>query len=159
MIVVAASDGYELAAADLLASVGLRVRGFLVGGMTAWRSEGRQVEPPRADRPGAARRAARRRRDAHGRARRPRGVEFAAGHIRDSIHIPYGELTDRLTELPTDRSIAAICSGGKRSGLAASILQREGFENVIHVGNGGVVTWKRAGRPLVSDEPQPTPVG
>ena len=43
LIVVAASDGYELAAADLLASVGLRVRGFLVGGMTAWRSEGRRV--------------------------------------------------------------------------------------------------------------------
>ena len=43
LIVVAASDGYELEAADLLASVGLRVRGFLAGGMTAWRSEGRPV--------------------------------------------------------------------------------------------------------------------
>ena len=85
--------------------------------------------------------------------------EFAAGHIPGSIHIPYGELAERLGELPRDRPIAAICSGGKRSGLAASILQREGFEQVIHVGNGGVGTWKRAGRPLVSDEPQPTPVG
>ena len=44
MIVVAASDGYELEAAELLASIGLRVRGYLEGGMTAWRSEERPVE-------------------------------------------------------------------------------------------------------------------
>jgi rhodanese-related sulfurtransferase len=43
LIVIAASDGYELEAAELLASVGLRVRGYLEGGMTAWRSEGRPV--------------------------------------------------------------------------------------------------------------------
>ena len=44
VIVVAASDGYELEAAELLASIGLRVRGYLEGGMTAWRSEERPVE-------------------------------------------------------------------------------------------------------------------
>src|SRR5215208_793604 len=43
LIVVAASDGYELEAAELLASVGLRVRGYLRGGMTAWRSEERPI--------------------------------------------------------------------------------------------------------------------
>ena len=43
LIVVAASDGYELDAAEQLASVGLPVRGYLHGGMTAWRSEGRPV--------------------------------------------------------------------------------------------------------------------
>ncbi|HKQ16917.1 MAG TPA: MBL fold metallo-hydrolase, partial [Solirubrobacterales bacterium] len=43
LIVVAASDGYELEAAELLASVGLHVRGYLQGGMTAWRSEERPV--------------------------------------------------------------------------------------------------------------------
>jgi rhodanese-related sulfurtransferase len=46
--------------------------------------------------------------------------------------------------------IAAICSGGKRSGLAASILQREGFEHLLHVGNGGVGTWRRSGHPVES---------
>src|SRR5215208_5307297 len=43
LIVVAASDGYELEAAELLASVGLSVRGYLRGGMTAWRSEERPI--------------------------------------------------------------------------------------------------------------------
>ena len=44
LIVVAASDGYELEAAELLASVGLHVRGYLGGGMTSWRTEGRPVQ-------------------------------------------------------------------------------------------------------------------
>ena len=44
MIVVAASDGDERDAAELLAAVGMRVRGFLEGGMTAWRTEARPVQ-------------------------------------------------------------------------------------------------------------------
>jgi hydroxyacylglutathione hydrolase len=146
LIVVAASDGYELEAADLLASVGLRVRGYLAGGMTAWRSEGRPVlrieliDPEQlAERLDGQDLIVLDVRDEH---------EFAEGHIPGSINLPYGELPDRQGELPRDREIAAICSGGKRSGLAASILQREGFERVLHVANGGVGTWRRSGRPV-----------
>ena len=146
LIVVAASDGYELEASELLASVGLRVRGFLAGGMTSWRSEGRPVQRIELIDPEAL-------------AGRLDGEdvplvldvrdadEFAAGHIPGAVHIPYGELPGRLAELPSDRPIAAVCSGGKRSGLAASILQREGFEHVVHVGHGGVGSWQAAGRP------------
>jgi hydroxyacylglutathione hydrolase len=158
LIVVAASDGYELAAADLLASVGLRVRGFLVGGMTAWRSEGRRVSRlEQIDPEELAQRA-----EADG------GLivldvrdasEFASGHIPGAVHIPYGEIAERAGELPADRAIATVCSGGKRSGLAASLLQREGFERVIHVGKGGVGTWKRAGRPLETGDPRATTAG
>jgi rhodanese-related sulfurtransferase len=68
------------------------------------------------------------------------------------VHLPYGELPERQGELPRDRAIAAICSGGKRSGLAASILQREGFEGILHVANGGVSTWRRAGRPVETED-------
>ncbi len=147
LIVVAASDGYELEAAELLSSVGLRVRGFLAGGMTAWRSEGRPVS--RLELIDAAQLAERLEdgvaplvldvRDAD---------EWEEGHIPGSIHVPYAELLGRLAELPEDRTIAAVCSGGKRSGLAASILQREGFDDVIHVGEGGVGTWRSQGRPM-----------
>ncbi len=147
VIVVAASDGYELAAADLLASVGLRVRGFLAGGMTAWRSEGRAVQRlEMIDPDGLAARLD---------SGEPLAVldvrnasEFAAGHVPGSIHIPYAELPRRLGELPTGQPIATVCSGGKRSGLAASILQREGIDEVVHVGNGGVGTWRRDGHPI-----------
>ena len=148
LIVVAASDGYEVEAAALLASVGLRVRGYLEGGMTAWRSEGRPVKRIELIDPDEL-------------AERLEGGdllvldvrednEFAEAHIPGSVNLPYGDLPERQGELPRDRAIAAICSGGKRSGLAASILQREGFERVLHVADGGVGTWRRAGRPVES---------
>src|SRR5919106_1914144 len=151
LIVVAASDGYELEAADLLASVGLRVRGYLEGGMTAWRSENRPVKRvERIDPDGLADRLAAGDeiavldvRDAS---------EFAAGHIPGSLHIPYAGLLERLAEVPRDTSVATVCSGGKRSGLAASLLQREGFDRVIHVADGGVGTWGRCGHPVESGD-------
>ncbi len=150
LIVVAASDGYELEAADLLASIGLRVRGFLAGGMTSWRSEGRPVQRLELIDPTTL---AERLED--GDAPLVLDVrdadEFARGRIPGSVHIPYGQLSGRIGELPADRAIATVCSGGKRSGLAASILQREGFERIAHVGHGGVGTWRAAGRPVETD--------
>ena len=74
-------------------------------------------------------------------------AEFAAEHIPGSAHIPYGDLGGRLDELPRERPIATICRGGKRSGLAASILQREGFAAVTHVGQ-GVGAWRNLGHPV-----------
>jgi rhodanese-related sulfurtransferase/glyoxylase-like metal-dependent hydrolase (beta-lactamase superfamily II) len=148
LIVVAASDGYELEAAELLASVGLRVRGYLEGGMTAWRSEGRPVrrieliDPDElADRLEDDDLVVLDVRD---------DDEWAQGHIPGSIHLPYGELPERLGEVPRDKAIATLCSSGKRSGVAASILQREGFDRVIHVADGGVGTWRRNGYPVES---------
>jgi hydroxyacylglutathione hydrolase len=148
VIVVAASDGYELEAAELLGSVGFGVNGFLEGGMTAWRSEERPVARIEMIDP-----------DGLAEQTEDDGLlvldvrdpdEFAEGHIPGSVHIPYGELPERLGELPTDRPIATVCSGGKRSGLAASILQRQGFDDVVHVAHGGVGTWRRSGRPIES---------
>jgi hydroxyacylglutathione hydrolase len=152
LIVVAASDGYELEAAELLASVGLHVRGYLQGGMTAWRSEERPVSRIELVDPGVL---AERLETANGLAVLDvrDADEFASGHIPGAMHIPYGQLMDRLSELPRDRPIAAVCSGGKRSGLAASLLQREGFERVIHVGHGGVGTWQRLGHPVETGAP------
>ncbi|HEX5762880.1 MAG TPA: rhodanese-like domain-containing protein [Solirubrobacterales bacterium] len=155
VVIVAASDGNELHAAELLAAVGLRVRGFLGGGMSAWRAEERPVE--RIEAIGPEQLAARldgTRADEDGKAPLVLDVrrdgEFAEGHIPDSLHIPFGDLPERLDELPRDRPIATICKAGARSGLAASVLQREGFEPVIHVARGGVGTWRQEGRPVES---------
>ncbi|HEU4945119.1 MAG TPA: rhodanese-like domain-containing protein, partial [Solirubrobacterales bacterium] len=161
VVIVAASDGNELAAAELLAAVGLRVRGFLGGGMSAWRAEERPVQ--RIEAVGPKELAARL--DGAGPAtgggadlplvldvRRP--GEFDAGHIPGSLHIPFGDLPRRLHELPRERTIATICKAGARSGLAASILQREGFESVIHVARGGVAGWQAEGRAVETAAPR-----
>lgn len=148
VVVVAASDGNELEAAELLAAVGLRVRGFLGGGMSAWRAEERPVE--RIEPIGAEQLASLLASEFAPLLLDVRGAgEFAAAHIAGSVHIPYGELPRRLDELPRERPVATICKGGKRSGLAASVLQREGFET-IHVAFGGVGTWADEGRPVES---------
>ncbi len=148
LIVVAACDGDERHAAELLAAVGLPVRGFLEGGMTAWRNEDRAIRRIELISPDQlAIRLAEAEPllllDVRNRA------EYAAEHIPDSLHIPYGDLGERIEELPRDRAIATICRGGKRSGLAASILQREGFVDVIHVGQ-GVGIWRSLGHPVES---------
>jgi glyoxylase-like metal-dependent hydrolase (beta-lactamase superfamily II)/rhodanese-related sulfurtransferase len=142
LLIVAASDGNELEAAELLAAVGLQVSGFLGGGMTAWRAEERPVQRIEAiDLDELARRlddgTAPAVLDVRGEA------EWERGHIPDSIHIPVAELLERLDELPRDRSIATICKAGKRSGLAASILQREGFDGVVHVSRGSAAAWQQ----------------
>jgi hydroxyacylglutathione hydrolase len=146
LIVVAASDGYELEAAKLLASVGIRARGYLQGGMTAWRLESRPVERIEIIEVDELRA----RMDIGERLAlidvRGQG-EWAEGHIPGSLHVPFEEISDRLGELPKDHELATICSGGKRSGLAASILQRAG-RRVLHVAYGGVKSWAAAGRAL-----------
>jgi len=142
LLVVAASDGNELEAAELLAAVGLGVRGFLGGGMTAWRAEDRPVARIEAiDLAELARRV-----DSGGlQVLDVRNAgEYESGHIPGSLHIPYGELLGRIDEVPRDRPVATICKAGKRSGLAASILQREGFEGVMHVSRGNAATWAQA---------------
>jgi hydroxyacylglutathione hydrolase len=150
IVMVAASSGDERQAAQLLASVGLPVRGYLEGGMTAWRTEERPVHRIELIDPEEL--ARRLDGDAGPVILDVRnGSEYASEHIPDSLHIPYGDLADRLDELPRERPIATICRGGKRSGLAASILQRAGFEDVIHVGK-GVGAWRAAGHPVESGE-------
>jgi rhodanese-related sulfurtransferase len=44
--------------------------------------------------------------------------------------------------------VAAICSSGQRSAIAASLLRRRGLERVVHVADGGVGTWRRHGWPI-----------
>ncbi len=148
LIMVAASDGDERHAAELLASVGMRVRGFLEGGMTAWREEERPVQRIELITPD----------ELAARVEGPEppvvldvrnAAEYAAEHIPGSLHIPYGDLAARFDEIPRERPLATICRGGKRSGLAASILQREGFGEVVHVGQ-GVGTWRDGGHPVES---------
>jgi glyoxylase-like metal-dependent hydrolase (beta-lactamase superfamily II)/rhodanese-related sulfurtransferase len=144
LLVVAASDGNELEAAELLAAVGLRVRGFLGGGMTAWRAEDRPVE--RIEAIDLAELARRLESDDGLQVLDVRGsAEYEQAHIPGSLHVPFGELRERIDELPRERPIATICKAGKRSGLAASILQREGFVGVIHVSRGNAANWATQG--------------
>jgi len=62
--------------------------------------------------------------------------EWNAGHAAEAIHVPIGDVNARATEFNKDSAIATICEGGYRSMLAASILIRAGFPNVLNVAGG-----------------------
>ena len=73
------------------------------------------------------------------------------GHIEGAQLIPLDSLRDRLSEVPTDKPIVTICQSGKRSAIAADILQKSGIEDVANVA-GGVLRWIRLALPHVAAE-------
>jgi len=74
--------------------------------------------------------------------------EWQAGHIEGAQHIPLGELGDRLGELPSGKTIVAVCRSGARSAAAVRGLRQLGreAENL----DGGVIAWTEAGLPLIN---------
>lgn len=62
--------------------------------------------------------------------------EFAAGHLKDAINIPFQSIETGLEKLHIgkDRSIVVYCRSGRRSGVANDTLIKEGYSNTY---NGG----------------------
>ncbi len=56
--------------------------------------------------------------------------------VDGSVNIPLSRLLEHLDELPRDREIVVHCSSGYRSSTAASLLRREGFEQVADLVGG-----------------------
>ena len=75
--------------------------------------------------------------------------EWDAGHIDGAIHIHGGKLQERFGEVPHDKPVAVVCGSGYRASIAASFLQRDGYEAVSNV-IGGMSAWKAAKLPTVS---------
>jgi len=82
-----------------------------------------------------------------------RDDEFEKGHAPGAVHIRGEFLADRVDELP-DRNapVAVTCRSGYRSVVAASVLKRAGFTNVIDLA-GGMMAWNRAGLPMEAGAP------
>ena len=70
--------------------------------------------------------------------------EYAEGHIPGATLIPLGQVPDRLSEIPKDKTVVAVCRSGNRSGQATNFLRQQGFENV-HNMQGGMNAWSQAG--------------
>jgi hydroxyacylglutathione hydrolase len=152
LLFVGRDDADGRHAVQLAESVGLRaVGGFLAGGMTSWREERRDVDSiERVTVP-----------ELHERVESEdiqildvrELSEWKSRHIQESVHVPYHDIHELPRELDSLRPMAAICSSGQRSAVAASLLQRFGAELVLHVVDGGVGTWEREGWPIEQGEP------
>jgi rhodanese-related sulfurtransferase len=75
--------------------------------------------------------------------------ERQAAHLERSSHVPVIELPRRIGEVRRGQPILAHCAHGPRAASAASLLEREGFEDVRIVA-GGMQDWLKAGLHLVS---------
>jgi hydroxyacylglutathione hydrolase len=136
-------DGHQ--AARLAVAVGIdHLGGFLAGGLTSWRAEGREVDrTERVDVEGLR---------ALGDDVQILDVredkEWRESRIPGSVHTPYHDIHAIPDGIDPEQPVAAICMSGQRSAVAASLLQRLGAKEVLHVVPGGVGTWKRLGYPI-----------
>ena len=154
IVLVGRDDEDAIEAVALAGAVGLRnFAGYLAGGMTSWREDGLTVE--RVERMTVP--------ELHERweseADRPQVLdvreqdEWDAGHIPGSVHVPYHDIHELPDGIDPGEPVAVVCGSGQRSAVAASLLQRHGATDVIHVVDGGVPLWAREGWPL--EQPQP----
>ncbi len=77
------------------------------------------------------------------RAPREREQKYIAG----SLGVPLNHLAEKLETLPKDRPLLVYCAGGYRSSIAASLLQRHGFDHVSEIA-GGIAGWEAAKLPV-----------
>jgi rhodanese-related sulfurtransferase len=79
--------------------------------------------------------------------------EWLAGHAPQAAHVPMGEIQDRVSELPVDRTVVCVCRVGGRSGAVAKVLVASGYDarNL----DGGMLAWAAAGLPVVNDAGTP----
>jgi rhodanese-related sulfurtransferase len=65
-----------------------------------------------------------------------------------TVHIPMGELSDRIGELDPQRETVVICRSGSRSAQVAQFLERQGFGKIFNL-SGGILAWSRVIDPSI----------
>jgi len=67
--------------------------------------------------------------------------ELAVANVPDTLNIPMGEVTQRLSEIDRRQPVVVLCRSGRRSLEVAKLLQQNGYE----VSNlaGGILAWSR----------------
>lgn len=59
--------------------------------------------------------------------------EFRSGHVKGAVNIPLDRLQGQLSKIDKSKPVITCCRSGARSGMAADVLKRNGFD----VYNGG----------------------
>ena len=78
--------------------------------------------------------------------------EWAAGHAPDAVHVPMGQVPQRLDEISaafSDPPVHVVCRSGMRSAKVTAYLLGVGLD-AVNV-DGGMQSWAAAGRPIVAD--------
>ena len=147
-IVVIADTGAQVDEAVVrLARVGIEnVKGYLEGGVQSWRDAGLPVDE--IAQISVAELNERIANDDMQIVDVRRPAEYVNGHVPHALNAPLANLDKSVgpLDLQKDKLTAVICAGGYRSSAAASLLQQQGFSNLLNVA-GGTGAWVNAGYP------------
>ncbi|MBU3660758.1 MAG: rhodanese-like domain-containing protein [Flavobacteriales bacterium] len=58
------------------------------------------------------------------------------------LHIPMGEINERIDEIPSDKKIIIMCQSGRRAEAVANLLETEYNLKPIYIMEGGINAWK-----------------
>lgn len=75
--------------------------------------------------------------------------EVAVGRIPNSIHIPLGQVLNRMNEIDPSRETVVHCKMGGRSARAIEALQRSGFGGKLMNLKDGIIGWSKEVDPSV----------
>lgn len=150
-VLIAESQEKVAEARMRLARVGLEgARGYLKGGIEAWRQAGLPVATlPQISVDTLRDRLENSNLQVLDVRREP---EWEAGHIEGANWWPLDNFKIAPPEIDHNLPIAVHCKGGYRSTIACSLLRRAGFQNVIDV-VGGFDAWQGANLPVVAEKP------
>lgn len=124
-----------------------RFAGYLAGGMTAWNNKGLPLE--RVGEMSVCELAERK--DTVQVLDVRSGSEWDAGRVPGATHFYVGDMRDgSLPDLDKSRPVAAYCGSGYRASIAASLLQRGGFTEVINV-PGSWQAWNNQNLPVAAE--------
>lgn len=76
-------------------------------------------------------------------------VEFADGSVKGAVNVPLDTVSSQLAKFKDKKNIVVFCRSGNRSGQVKSILEQNGFQNVI---NGG--TWQNVNKVVNQENEQ-----
>ncbi len=148
-IVVIADTGAQVDETVVrLARVGIEnVRGYLNGGIQSWRDAGFPIDS--IEQVSVAQLKEQIANDDLQIVDVRRPAEYVNGHVPQALNAPLASLDKSLgpLTLKKDKLTAVICAGGYRSSAAASLLQKQGFSNLLNVA-GGTGAWINAGYPV-----------
>ena len=129
-----------------LARVGIEnVKGYLDGGFQSWRDAGLPIEAIEQVSVAQLKEQMANADLQIVDVRRP--AEYVSGHVPRALNAPLGSFDKSPLPLKKDKLTAVICAGGYRSSAAASLLQQQGFSNLLNV-SGGTGAWINAGYPV-----------
>lgn len=76
-------------------------------------------------------------------------AEFAAGHVPGAINLPHDSISGNEPELKDwkQKPVVIYCKSGRRAGLAAGTLEKQGFARLEHL-EGDIGGWQAQGRPV-----------